>query len=223
MQVGNARYNKASDFPAVVPVFPLAGALLLPGNRLPLNIFEPRYLEMIDIAVGSGRLIGMIQPDLHGRMRDDDEPELCQVGCLARLTSFSETGDGRYVIALDGVCRFRVVSEVDGKAPFRRCKITPFLADLDDDPSAEQVNRTGLLKTLRNFLEANELQADWDGIARAGNASLVNALSMMSPYGPAEKQALLEAPDLKVRAETLIAITEMALAKDNDGFAGSLQ
>jgi Lon protease-like protein len=223
MQVGNARYRSEADLPHSVPVFPLEGALLLPGGRLPLNIFEPRYLQMIDHAVASDRLIGLIQPSLDGALRDDATPELCSVGCFGRLTSFSESGDGRYLIALQGVCRFRVVHELAVKTPFRQCRVTPFLTDLDEDRAASEVDRPALLKAFRAYLQANDLEADWESVSRAGDAILVNALSMMAPYGPAEKQALLEAADLKTRAETLIAITEMALARDNDEFGSSLQ
>src|SRR5689334_2550994 len=108
---------------------------------MPLNIFEPRYLQMIDEAIGGPRLIGMIQPSLDGRLRDDGEPELCQVGCLGRITSLSETGDGRYLIALQGVCRFRVTEEMAARTPFRQCRITPFAGDLDEEHGAKEVNR----------------------------------------------------------------------------------
>lgn len=222
MQAGNAHYRKAADLPATVPVFPLSAALLLPGGRMPLNIFEPRYLQMIDEAMAGGRLIGMIQPALDGALRADGEPALCQVGCLGRVTSLSETGDGRYLISLHGVCRFRVVEEVAARTPFRQCRIVPFAADLDER-GAEEVDRPALLRAFRAYLEANGLDADWEGVSRAENATLVNALSMMAPYGPAEKQALLEAPDLRTRAETLIAITEMAMARDRDDFGPGLQ
>jgi Lon protease-like protein len=224
MQAGNARYRIAGDLPVQSAVFPLSAALLLPGGRLPLNIFEPRYLEMIDHALTGNRLVGMIQPRLDGALKADGEPELCDVGCLGRITSFAETGDGRYLISLQGVCRFRVASEVTVKTPFRQCRITPFLADLDAETGAEDVDRAGLLKAFRAYLKANDLDADWESVSRAENAMLVNALSMMAPYGPAEKQALLEAPDLKTRAETLIAMTEIALARDGgDDFPSSLQ
>ena len=222
MRVGNARYQSAKDLPGVVPVFPLAGALLLPGGRLPLNIFEPRYLAMIDMVIAETRMIGMIQPALDGSEREDGEPQLCDVGCLGRITSLNESGDGRYLIALQGACRFRVIEEIAAKTPFRQCRIAPFLADLQEDQGADQVDRPGLLKALRDFLDANELQADWDNISQVDNGTLVNSLSMMAPFGPPEKQALLEAPDLKTRADTLIAVTEIALAKNRDEF-GSLQ
>ncbi|MET0599787.1 MAG: LON peptidase substrate-binding domain-containing protein [Mesorhizobium sp.] len=223
MQAGNAHYRRAADLPEIVPVFPLAAALLLPGGRMPLNIFEPRYLHMIDDAIGDRRLIGMIQPSLDGRLKGDGEPDICQVGCLGRITSLSESGDGRYLIALQGVCRFRVAEELSVKTPFRQCRIMPFVADLSEEHTAGEVNRPALLKAFRAYLDANGLEADWESVSRAENAMLVNALSMMAPYGAAEKQALLEAPDLKTRAETLIAITEMALAREQDDFGTSLQ
>ncbi len=223
MQVGNARYRFAADIPAAVPVFPLAEALLLPGGRMPLSIFEPRYLQMIDEAIGGDRIIGMVQPALDGSKRGDDEPNLCEVGCLGRIISLAETGDGRYLISLQGICRFRILQEMPAKEAFRQCKIAPFLGDLVEDTGASEVNRPALLKTFRAYLQANDLDADWDSVSRADNAMLVNALSMMAPYGAAEKQALLEAADLKTRADTLIAITEMTLARDSDDFGSILQ
>jgi Lon protease-like protein len=223
LRVGNAQYLSARDFPEHLPVFPLAGALLLPGGRLPLNIFEPRYLQMVDDVIAGKRLIGMVQPRLDDAKRADGEPELCSVGCLGRLTSFAETGDGRYLISLMGVCRFRIESEMHVRTPYRQCHILPFLGDLDTEAGAGGVDRTALLKAFRAYLDANELEADWESVSRADNATLVNALSMMAPYGPAEKQALLEASDLKTRAETLIAITEMALARDSNEPKSRLQ
>ena len=224
MQAGNAHYRLISDIPETVPVFPLSAALLLPGTRMPLNIFEPRYLQMIDEPLAGARVIGMIQPRLDGAMRSDGEPEICAVGCVGRITSFSETGDGRYLISLQGICRFRVAEELPVRTPFRQCRIMPFATDLKDDSAeADEVDRPALLKAFRDYLEANNLEADWQSVSRAENSILVNALSMMAPYGAAEKQALLEAPDLRTRAETLIAITEMALARANEDFVTSLQ
>ncbi|ESW77069.1 ATP-dependent protease [Mesorhizobium sp. LSJC268A00] len=223
MQVGNAFYRVGKDLPATIPVFPLAGALLLPGGRMPLNIFEPRYLQMVDEAIAGARLIGIVQPSLNGALRADGEPELCNVGCAGRIISMAESGDGRYLVSLQGVCRFRITSELPVKTPFRKCKLAPFLTDLAEDQAASEVDRPALLKAFRAYLQANDLEADWESVSRAENTMLVNALSMMAPYGPAEKQALLEAPDLKARAETLIAITEMALARENEDFGSSLQ
>lgn len=223
MQAGNAHYRSADDIPAQMIVFPLSGALLLPGGRMPLNIFEPRYVAMIDDVLRGDRMLGMVQPALDGATRDDGEPELCQVGCLGRLISFAETGDGRYLISLQGVCRYRIVEELAVRTPFRQCRVAPFVSDLEDEQGGNHVDRPALLKAFRAYLHANDLDADWESVSRAENGMLVNALSMMAPYGAAEKQALLEAPDLKTRAETLIAITEMALARDNDDFGTSLQ
>ena len=223
MRVGNALYRQAKDVPLAIPVFPLAGALLLPGGRMPLNVFEPRYLQMIDEVMAGARLIGMIQPSLDGALREDGEPELCSVGCAGRIISLAETGDGRYLISLQGVCRFRIGQELTVKTPFRQCRIAPFLADLEEEQAGADVDRPALLKAFRSYLQANELEADWESVSRAENGMLVNALSMMAPYGPAEKQALLEAPDLKTRAETLIAITEMTLAREGDDFGSSIQ
>jgi len=223
VQAGNAHYRLGKDLPSVIPIFPLEGALLLPGGRMPLNVFEPRYLQMVDEAIAGSRLIGIIQPSLDGALREDGEPQLCNVGCAGRIIAFSESGDGRYLISLQGVCRFRIAQELTVKTPFRQCKPAPFLTDLDEDQAASEIDRPALLKAFRAYLQANDLEADWESVSRAENAMLVNALSMMAPYGPAEKQALLEAADLKTRAETLIAITEMALARDNEDFGSSLQ
>lgn len=216
MQVGNARYLKPGDVPASLAVFPLTGALLLPGGQLPLNVFEPRYLALIDHALGGNRLIGVVQPAL-GEAAGEESPmervSLCQVGCMGRITSFAETGDGRYIVSLGGICRFRVLEEAQQSKPFRIFNIAPFIADLACEDEEDQVNRVGLLSAFRAYLDANKLEADWDSVERARNMTLVNSLAMMSPFGPAEKQALLEAPDLKTRAETLIAITEIVLAR----------
>ncbi len=225
MQVGNKSYRVQSDIPEQVPVFPLSGALLLPGAQLPLNIFEPRYLAMFDDAMSSNRLIGVIQPALtEGVSRHGPVEDLCSVGCLGRVTSFAETGDGRYVITLGGVCRFRVGGELENaRKPYRVCRISPFLGDLQSDDEGAEVDRKALLESFKAYLEANDLEADWTSVERASTQTLVNSLSMMSPYAPAEKQALLEADNLRIRAETLIAITEIALARDSDDYARVLQ
>lgn len=225
VQAGNINYRRESDLPATVAVFPLSGALLLPGGQMPVNIFEPRYLAMIDEAMAGARIIGMIQPRLDGGMNEAGEPELCAVGCLGRITSLTETGDGRYLLNLQGIVRFRVLEELGEKKPYRVCRVAPFTADLDPGEGAEDVDRDSLLKAFRLYLDANQLEADWESVVKASNETLVNALSMMSPYGAAEKQALLEAPDLKTRAATLVAITEISLARENseDGVGQILQ
>ncbi|MBP1851937.1 LON peptidase substrate-binding domain-containing protein [Rhizobium halophytocola] len=219
MQVGNARYLKADDVPKTLPVFPLSGALLLPGGQLPLNIFEPRYLAMFDKAIASHRLIGLIQPSLSETDGASARPALCTVGCIGRITAFSESGDGRYIVSLTGVCRFRVREETTGHEPYRSFQVVPFVSDFSCHEEEETVDRQALLAAFRTYLDANKLEADWESVERASNLTLVNSLSMMSPFEPAEKQALLEAPDLKTRAETLIAITEIVVARhfgDND-------
>lgn len=211
----NAVYRGPADLPVAIPVFPLPGALLLPRGQMPLNIFEPRYLEMIDDSLRSGhRLIGMIQPDT-AHPGPDDRPNLYKIGCAGRITQFAETGDGRYLIQLTGVCRFRVDHELSVMTAYRQCRAAyePFADDFIARKGEDDVDRKTLLVALKDFLQANNLKADWEGIEKAPNEALVNALAMMSPYGPAEKQALLEAPDLKTRAEILIAVTEIELAK----------
>ena len=213
----NAQYRGPIEMPGVIPVFPLPGALLLPRGQMPLNIFEPRYIAMIDDSLRDGhRLVGMIQPDVTHTGRAN-KPPLYKIGCAGRITQLSESGDGRYLIELTGVARFRIEEELKVATAYRQCRVTyaPFADDFTARKGESAVDRKALLATLTDFLKANDLKADWDGIEKAPNEALVNALSMMSPYGTAEKQALLEAPDLKTRAEILIAITEIDLAKKN--------
>jgi uncharacterized protein len=216
----NAIYKGPGDLPGVIAVFPLPGALLLPRGQMPLNIFEPRYLAMIDDAMRSGiRVIGMIQPDPAHPGPDPNKPHLFQVGCAGRITQLAESGNGRYLIQLTGICRYRLEQELAIGTPYRQCRVTyaPFIADFTARKGEDEVDRKALLRTLAEFLRVNDLKADWDGIENAPNEALVNALAMMSPYGAAEKQALLEAPDLKTRAEILVAVTEIELAKGQTG------
>lgn len=211
----NIEYRGPADLPEIIPVFPLPGALLLPRGQMPLNIFEPRYLEMVDDSFRDGhRLIGMIQPDV-AHSKNSDKPVLFRVGCVGRITQLAESGDGRYILELTGVARFKVLEELEVLTAYRQCKVD-FFAFVDDFTARmgeEEVDREALLTVLADFLKANNLKVDWEGVESAPNEALVNALAMMSPYGPAEKQAMLEAPDLKTRAEILIAVTEMDLAK----------
>ena len=206
--------NDPDDMPGVLPIFPLSGALLLPRGQLPLNIFEPRYITMIDDALKGHRMIGMIQPNPES---DEERPALplLKVGCAGRITQFAESGDGRYIVTLTGVSRFALAEEVATLTPYRQCRIdvSDFASDFKPRAGEEQVDRDGVLKALRDFADENNLQIDWDSINQAPNEALVNALSMMSPFGPREKQALLEATDLKGRAEVLVAITEIELAR----------
>src|SRR6516225_3012211 len=210
----NARYRGAVDLPQVIPVFPLPGALLLPRGQMPLNIFEPRYVAMIDDALRAGhRLIGMIQPDA-AHPGPESKPNLYRIG-----------GVGRYLLQLTGVARFRVEEELTVSTPYRQCRVSyaPFIDDFTPRKGEDDVDRAGLLRALSDFLKANDLKADWEGIENAPNEALVNALAMMSPYGTAEKQALLEAPDLKARAAILSAATEIELAKKTSGGETPLQ
>lgn len=218
-------FKAPKDLPGVIPVFPLAGALLLPRGHMPLNIFEPRYLTMIDDALRAQRLIGMIQPEPDRPDEGPDAPALYQVGCIGRITQFAETGDGRYLVQLTGIARFRVQAEEAVQTPYRQCRIgaEPFAADFVPRAGEELVNRPRLVAVLRAYLESNKLSADWNAIEEAPNEALVNALAMMSPFGVREKQALLEAADLRERAEVLIAITEIELAKGGNGPEGVLQ
>jgi Lon protease-like protein len=197
MKVGNVAYKHSGDLPEIIPVFPLPEALLLPRAEMPLNIFEPRYLAMVDWALAGDRIIGMVQPDelLRGTRRGP-----------------------RYMITLTGIVRFRVVEEIRSATLFRQIRVTaePFAADFVDSGD-EGVDRKAVLKTFRDYLSAHNLEADWESVGRASNETLVNALAMMAPFGAAEKQALLEAPDLRTRAETLVALTEMSLVRDGDG------
>jgi Lon protease-like protein len=215
----NVIYKGSADLPENIPVFPLPGALLLPRGQLPLNIFEPRYLEMVDDSLRDGhRLIGMIQPD-PAHSAAEDEPKLFKVGCVGRITQLAESGDGRYLLQLTGVARFRIEQELKVATAYRQCRVTyqPFADDFIARKGEDEVDRKAVLEALTAFLKANNLKTDWQGVENAPNEALVNALAMMSPYGSAEKQALLEAPDLKSRAEILVAVTEMELAKKTAG------
>jgi Lon protease-like protein len=221
----NAVYRSSADLPQVIPVFPLPGALLLPRGQMPLNIFEPRYLAMVDDSLRDGhRLIGMIQPD-PAHPGAPEKPTLFRIGCAGRMTQLAETGDGRYLIQLTGVARFRIEEELNVATAYRQCRVSyvPFADDFIARKGEDKVDRKALLEALSAFLKANNLKTDWEGIENAPNEALVNALAMMSPYGTAEKQALLEAPDLKARAEVLIAVTEIELAKKTAGGETPLQ
>ncbi len=219
----NATYAAIKELPGAVPVFPLAGAILLPRGELPLNVFEPRYVTMIEDALADPhRMIGMIQP--RGGADEDEETALSPIGCVGRITQFAESGDGRYLIVLTGISRFRVAGEIGtvaargGSSFYRRCAAdyTPFAADLEAGRGADAVDRDGLLKTFSAYLDAHEMRIDWDDVGRAPNETLVNALSMMSPFEPREKQALVEAPDLATRAAMLVALAERATARATD-------
>ena len=204
------RFSPA-DLPDTIPVFPLPGALLLPRGRLPLNIFEPRYLAMLDDALRSDhRLIGMIQP-----ANEDRTPRLHRIGCVGRVTSLSETEDGRYLIVLTGVSRFRVAEEREGFTPYRRIRAdwTEFHADLDRSGSLDEFDKDTFIELLRRYFEVANLSSDWDTLRDAEAETLINSLSMMCPFEVEEKQALLEAPTLSDRVETLQALIRFAIAQ----------
>jgi Lon protease-like protein len=209
----NRTFSTATDLPATLPLFPVAGALLLPRRPIQLTVFEPRYLAMLDDALSGERLIGMIQPKA-GEAASDVAPELCEIGCAGRIVQFAEVGDGRCFVTLIGVSRFRVTDELTTLTPYRivRADYSGFAEDFVEGAGEAAVDREALLKALREFAKANDLKIDWDDVKSASNETLVNSLAVMSPYGAREKQALLEARDLKSRADMLIAISQIELA-----------
>lgn len=194
------------DLPDAIPVFPLPGALLLPRARLPLHIFEPRYLAMVDdVLKTQDRLIGMVQPcgtrGLH------------LIGCAGRLTGFSETEDGRYMITLSGISRYRLREEIVGFTPYRRYQVSwdGFKKDQGPAETDQGMQRGQVIDLLRRFLAASGLSTDWDGLREAEDELLINSLAMLCPFEAEDRQALLEAPDLPTRRETLITLMEFAL------------
>lgn len=202
--------------PEALPLFPLSGALLLPGGQLPLNIFEPRYLAMVDAALAGDRLIGMVQP------RDEtntEKPTLYDAGCAGRITSFAETADGRYLINLTGTHRFRLAEELAGDAPFRRVRPdwSAFGADDETDVTADAVDRDVLLAALKDYLYTEQLEIEWEKAAAAPIEALVVSLAMGCPFQPNEKQALLEAKTLAEQAGCLTALMALAGGGDDDG------
>ncbi|MDP6573183.1 MAG: LON peptidase substrate-binding domain-containing protein [Rhodospirillales bacterium] len=197
---------------AALPIFPLSGALLLPRGQLPLNIFEPRYLNMIEDALAGECMIGMVQPVEPETDPVSETAELFAVGCVGRITSFSETEDGRNLITLSGACRFRVAEELDGGRGYRRVRaaLDEFAGDLDDAAGAV-ANRRHLLDAVRAYFNLNGIEVEWAALTGTADDPLVTALAMVCPFDPSEKQALLESPGLAERAELLTAMMEMAL------------
>lgn len=206
-------YRKKSDLPERLPVFPLPGAILFPNWTLPLNIFEPRYLNMIDDAMSSHRIIGMVQ-SLGG---DATRPKLASVGCAGRITSYSETEDGRYLITLSGVCRFDASQELEVQTPYRQ--VTPdwdqFLHDLRLVSKEDLPSRDTLVSSLRRYSETNTMDVDWDAVEHADMETLVSALCAGCPFGVMEKQALLEAPTVAARAAALATLLDMDVSGDD--------
>ncbi|MDD3288620.1 MAG: LON peptidase substrate-binding domain-containing protein [Alphaproteobacteria bacterium] len=195
--------------PDVLPVFPFAGVILLPRARLPLNILEPRYVAMIESALGQGRIIGLIQPTVSEEQ--NPVPSLYQVGCAGKITSFSETDDGRFLISLQGICRFRVKEEISQQREHRR--VVPDWSEFEADmgpPEDGEFDRGRLLAVLRQYFKTYGIAADWNAVHSTSDEALIASLTMICPLEPNEKQALLEADNLKTRAETLITLLEMA-------------
>lgn len=200
----------SADLPDTIPVFPLPGALLLPRSRLPLHLFEPRYLQMFeDVLKTSHRLIGMVQPHKGPK----GEEQLHAIGCAGRVTQFSETEDGRYMITLAGISRFRIAKEVTGFSPYRKVEVkwSGFERDLGHAEQDKDFDRPEFLNALEKFFDAHDLRTDWESLKDADTELLINSLSMLCPFEPEEKQALLEAPSLSTRRETLMTLIEFSL------------
>lgn len=212
-----AFHPRPEDLPSEFAVFPLTGALLLPGGRLPLNIFEPRYLAMTLDSLGAGRMFAMIQPD-PAQPPGSNGPALYRVGCLGRISSFSETDDSRLLITLTGLIRFAIDSELDMVRGYRRVRgdFSSYLADLDEHAATAVVEREKLLEALRGYFQHRQVDANWDAIRRMPDEALVVTLAMACPFEPVEKQALLEAPTPADRCATLLALLQMGAAGPPD-------
>ncbi|QFT61651.1 hypothetical protein SAMN05421853_10689 [Roseivivax halotolerans] len=213
---------RPTDLPETIAIFPLPGALLLPRAHLPLHLFEPRYLQMFDdIIKTDARLIGMVQPN----PVPGNDKALHKIGCAGRLTQFSETEDGRYMITLTGISRFRVIEEVDGFTPYRRAKVnwTGFDRDKGKAEYDHDFDRAAFLALLNRFFSSRELSADWESLKEADDELLINSLAMLLEFDAEEKQALLEAPSLSTRRETLVTLLEYALRSGDTGEGGILQ
>ena len=215
------RPQSPADLPKSVPLFPLSGALLLPFSHRPLNIFEPRYIDMVDAALRGDRLIGLIQPEDTEEESPRGRSPLQPIGCLGRLTHFEESGEGRYFIILEGVTRFRLAQELTVMTPYRQGAIAAeeFATDFERDFGEERVDRERFVRMMRDYAEFANFELNWEEIESTGTADLVNFCCMVGPYGPAEKQVLLEAETLEQRAETLIAMTEYEIARGGNGAA----
>jgi Lon protease-like protein len=209
--------------PDTLPIFPLTGVLLLPRGRLPLNIFEPRYLAMTRDALGGERLIGMVQPSEPQRDNRGGgaiNPPVYPIGCAGRITAFSETDDGRYLLTLTGVSRFRIRDELPLLSGYRRivAEWQPFARDVDT-PTGAEFDRDRFIRGLKGFFTQRQISADWEAIEKAAGEHLINSIAMLCPFAPSEKQALLEAADLDERARLLIALVEMAAVNPAQSFS----
>jgi Lon protease-like protein len=221
------RYRRPADLPQQIPVFPLRGVILLPRAVVPLSIYEPRYLAMLEDIVAGSRIVGIVQPERSDS--DEESPPgksagLRSIGCAGRLTAFQELDDDRVLVTVTGVARFGLVSELPTDTPYRIFDVDydRFGEDFQVGAGEEEVDRSSLLRVLKSYLEAHKLKADWRAILSAPSEYLVNSLSVVCPYGAEEKQALLEAADLKTRAEVLMALAEMELASSESGSGGAM-
>jgi Lon protease-like protein len=221
------RYGAPADLPQRIPFFPLRRAILLPRAGLPLNVFEPRYLQLLDDVMSGTRVLGIVQP---AGTAEEESPAgqgvaLRRVGCVGRVTAYQELDDGRMAIALTGIARCTLLQEVASLKPYRIFAVgyEPFCEDFIAGSGEEDVDRQALLAALKTYLEARQQRADWSAISKSSSESLVNLLAIASPYGSEEKQALLEAPTLKARAEALVALAEMELAAGAGGSGSTLQ
>ncbi len=207
----------AQRLPEILPIFPLDGTMLLPRGHLPLQIFEPRYLNMIEHTLGHGRMIGMIQPRYPQRHPMDDKAELFAIGCAGRIVSFAESEDNRFLITLRGICRFRVMDELALLDGYRRVRpdFSPYLGDLTD-PAAEEIDRDRLLSAARAYFATKDISCDWDAVDSASDEALILSFAMMCPFETREKQALLECSGSAQRAGLLISLFEMAV-HETDG------
>ena len=219
------RYRAPGDLPRQIPVFPLRGVILLPRSELPLNVFEPRYLAMVDDALAGNRIIGIVQPG--DTVQPLESPlgkavALKRVGCAGRITAYQELPDGRLRVVLTGIARYAIAREEATEKPYRHvaADFTEFDGDFAEDPSGESVDRAELMRVLKAYLAARQLDADWSAVARAPLEPLVNGLATQSPFGPEEKQALLEARTLAERVKVLVALAEMAIAGGEAGGGG---
>lgn len=216
------RYRSSTDLPQTLPLFPLRGVILLPRSQLPLNVFEPRYLAMLDDAISGARLIGIVQPEEGA----EESPKgaavgLKRIGCAGRVTAYQELDDGRLLITLTGVARFSLVEEMALAKPYRTWKVDwrQFAHDVERGAKDAEIDRDKLLRVLKAYLDTHRLQADWKAIAAAPSEQLINALSVSSPFGPEEKQALLEAPTTAARADVLMTLAQMDIAAGGSGGA----
>lgn len=207
-------YRKPADLPQTIPLFPLEGAILLPRGVVALNIFEPRYLNMVDDVLGDQRLIGIIQPVAS----EDDEPApgLANVGGVGRITSFSETDDGRYLITLTGICRFTLEREFDASAPYRQAIVSYEAFATDFKPArGERIDRGALIVTLKRYASLHGFEVDWDSVEQAPTETIINVAAQICPFDSAAKQALLEAVSLEERERALKTLLEWDAAGDD--------